>query len=702
MHMTRATLLLTAGVLLAGCANLQRINEKTLVRARQRATWRSRQLVFNNDGDDHILAKDASIEGFLANRSNALEGSQVSTIVYCTSRPFGMFTHNTKVGQVLTQRLINSRRNIVADLIEQGTDPLRAMVGFCRKNDIEILWSMRMNDTHDSGHHPDRPHFYFSNFKREHPECLLGTRGRRPKIGAWNAVDYGAELVRDTVFRVFEEICTDYDVDGIEMDFYRHLVYFRSVAQGGVATDADRQAMTELVRRTRRMMDAVSIDRQRPLLLTVRVPDSVAYCRTIGLDVEQWLAAGLVDIMVAGGDFRLSPWSDSIALGRRHGVPVWCDLDPAPRCRGGGDLNRNGIRATRGRAAAAWQAGASAVYYFNWFNPTHAMWRETGDAKLLKTMPKLYFANVTGRTGYLNAGSGLLDWSRFDQRTQPHPGTPRRFALDAPLSFDIELGEEAPQTTAWLHVLAVGSGCEASLNGVRLQAATAGDYWQRFAVPGNLLRAGTNNCQLRTLPSTEQGSDDGEWTLRAPAAVFGGPGRRDELFRFDPGRQGTVRELRGDALLIADRSEERGSYLYCSHGWAADPAKPCVVEVDVQVLSGRNGLIIANGRTEERIWLYPDRIQAEFAKAERRIDLTGTFHTVRAEIDGQDLRVSVDGKELITGPGALTRPATGGRNTFLFGASMSGTVGEALWRGVRYRTGSEGAPVYDVVLEVTP
>ena len=127
--MTRATLLLTAGMLMAGCANLQRINEKTLVRARQRAARRSRQLVFNNDGDDHILAKDASIEGFLANRSSALEGSQVSTIVYCTSRPFGMFTHDTKVGEVLTQRSINSRRNIVADLIEQGTDPLHAMVG---------------------------------------------------------------------------------------------------------------------------------------------------------------------------------------------------------------------------------------------------------------------------------------------------------------------------------------------------------------------------------------------------------------------------------------------------------------------------------------------------------------------------------------------------------------------------------------------
>lgn len=700
--MIRTAGVLVAWTLVAGCANLQRINETTLARARHNAAWRPRRLVFNNDGDDHIYAESADVAGLLANRTTPLERSQVSTIVYCTSRPFGMFTHNTKVGDVLLQKDIVGHRNIVPDLIEQGTDPLQAMIGFCRKNKIEILWSMRMNDTHDAGHRPDRPHFFFSNFKREHPECLLGTPAKKPRIGAWSAVDYGSELVRDTAFRVFEEICTVYDVDGIEMDFFRHLVFFRSVAEGGSATEADREAMTALVRRTRRMMDAVSIDKQRPLILTVRVPDSVDYCRAIGLDIEQWLREGLIDIMVAGGDFRLSPWTESVALGRRHGVPVWCDLDPAPKSRRDGEFNRNGIRATRARAAAAWQAGAAAVYYFNWFDPRHVMWRETGDPKLLRTMPKLYFANVTGRTGYLNPGACLLDWRRFDQRTQPHPGAARRFAPSSPLNFDIELGKEDPTVAARLHVLAIGSGMEASLNGVPLHASAPEGHWQRFAVPADLLRPGVNTCRLRPLHSADPKDSGDLWTLRAPAAVFGDPHQKGELFRFDPPRRSTTRELRGDALLIADRGKEPGDYLYCFHGWAADPEEPCVVEVDVRVLSGRNGLILANGRTEERIWLYPDRLHAEYAKAEVSVDLTGTFHTIRAEIDGQDLLVSIDGKDLICAPGALTNSASGARNMFFFGASMSVTTGEALWREVRYRTGAGGALVYDVILEVTP
>lgn len=58
----RTTAGLVAGMLIAGCANLQRVNETTLVRARHHAAWRPRRLVFNNDGDDHILANGRTEE----------------------------------------------------------------------------------------------------------------------------------------------------------------------------------------------------------------------------------------------------------------------------------------------------------------------------------------------------------------------------------------------------------------------------------------------------------------------------------------------------------------------------------------------------------------------------------------------------------------------------------------------------------------
>ena len=63
-----------------------------------------------------------------------------------------------------------------------------------------------------------------------------------------------------------------------------------------------------------------------PLLISVRVPDSVGFCRAIGLDLERWLAEDLIDMLVVGGYFRLQPWEESVALGHRYGVPVYAGL----------------------------------------------------------------------------------------------------------------------------------------------------------------------------------------------------------------------------------------------------------------------------------------------------------------------------------------------------------------------------------------
>ena len=38
--------------------------------------------------------------------------------------------------------------------------------------------------------------------------------------------------VREKVFRIFRDVCMRYDVDGIEMDFFRHPLYFREMMLG--------------------------------------------------------------------------------------------------------------------------------------------------------------------------------------------------------------------------------------------------------------------------------------------------------------------------------------------------------------------------------------------------------------------------------------------------------------------------------------
>lgn len=160
----------------------------------------------------------------------------------------------------------------------------------------------------------------------------------------------------------------------------------------------------------------------------------------------------------------------------------------------------------------------------------------------------------------------------------------------------------------------------------------------------------------------------------------------------------TVAKMQDGALLIADRGTEPGSYRYYSYPWSADPEALCVAEVRAKVISGRSTIIVCSGRSEEEVRLYPDRVEAHYAGVSAPFDTTDGFHLYRCEIEGDDLRVFVDGELLVDASGKFTFPAHSNRNAIMFGAGSSPTTGEALWESIRFRTGA--VSVYDVVLSV--
>ena len=667
---------------------------------RARAAARQRRIIFNNDGDDHILSAPFSIDAFLAKRTTPLLGSQVDAIFYCTSRPFGMFTHNTAVGDVFAAKtgFSGAGGNIVSDLIEHGTDTLRTMIGLCREHDLEIFWSMRMNDTHDTSHRPDKPHHYFSTFKKEHPEYLLGTRGKRPVHGGWTAVDFAQPVVRDFAFRVFQEICRNYDVDGIELDFFRHLVFFRTVAGGGLATAEERDMMTDLLRRTREMTEAEGLRRGRPLLVAVRAPDSVDFCRGMGLDIENWMADGLLDLFIAGGDFRLNPWEQSTRPGKKHGVPVYCDLDPFVLHGLRSPFGRNSIQTYRGRAMNAWSAGAAGIYIFNCFNPRHQLWRELGSPDLLRRSDKLYFADAMGKSGYLKADGVLPDGGKHRSLPLLNPQTPMRLSPGQPVEVPLRVGEDLTAAAslglsveATCHVLSsVDAPPELKLNGEPLTARPQAAHWCQYRVRPEQLRVGLNRVEIMA-PAGDSSAT--QWDVEYKCVE-----RPPVPWICDRPGTGTSATIQDGALLIADRSAEPGSYLYHSFPWNVDPAIRSVLEVRAKVVSGRSTIIVCNGVAEEQVRLYPDRVVAQYAGLTHSLDTTDAFHVYRIEIEGEDIEVLVDGAPALDGTGRFTRPAHAGRNLIFFGASTSPTTGEAYWESLRFRSGTQS--LYDLVLSV--
>jgi hypothetical protein len=371
--------------------------EATMKEARHAAAHRTRRIIMNNDGNDVFLSEAAGTpEGFLSQRCTPLVGSQVDALFYCTG-VFNLYSHRSDVSELLTQG-DQGVKSYARELIEQGRDTLELVLDFGHAHGLEVFWSMRMNDTHDSADPT-----LLCQWKKDHPEGLMGRPGDPFPYGGnrWSAVNYARPEVREQVFRIFQDVCTRYEVDGLEMDFFRHPVFFLPQMTGEPVTQEHCDLMTDLLRRVREMTEKVAQQRGRPLLISVRVPDSVGCAKAIGLDLIRWLEDDLIDLLVGGCYFHLEPWENLVALGQRYDVPVYAGLSasrlPDP------------IEVWRGEAMRAWKAGVSGIYTFNRFDPRDPLFRELGSPETLQGRPMTYQFNP----GWNEINYWLKDGERF-------------------------------------------------------------------------------------------------------------------------------------------------------------------------------------------------------------------------------------------------------------------------------------------------
>ncbi|NLX95308.1 MAG: hypothetical protein GXY83_03955 [Rhodopirellula sp.] len=681
--------------------SLEQLRQKRSELARQ-----PRRIIMNNDGCDVIYfpkKEKVTVEAFLAKRTTPLAGTQVGAIAFCpTSSGFSYFTHDTKVGTVLARSgdefgIQPDSRNIAQDLIDLGTDCFEAVLRFGHEHDMEVFWSMRMNDTHDASHHPDKPYYLFPPLKYEHPDWLVGDPIKRTPFGRWSSVDYARPEIRELAFRYIEEACRNYDLDGVELDFFRHLCYFKSTAMGGEAGDDEREMMTELMRRVRTMTEEVGRERGRPILVLMRVPDSVGYCRDMGFDIERWLSEGLLDILVTTCYFRLNPWEYSVDLGHKHHVPVYPCLSDS-RVLGETRFRRGSTAGYRGRAMNAWTAGADGLHVFNSFDPNAPIWREIGDPEALLPMDKLYFVTVRDDDPQRFLAKGR------EYRTVPHfgPSHPRLVTASEPVALPIRIGDDfeaarrrgyRPKVTLHLELPAIRKAGQlhVKLNGNELSDGALDRGWIDYAVSPSALKQGENIVDIAVKPAA---LDPGEWSV-----TYDGSEKPGRPWDRDRGSPRTHEELVDGAIFLADRGEVSGDYLYYRYAWGADPGGDAAVVARAKVKSGSSFLIVSNGESGERLSLWPDRIELYHDRSKQfKMDTTDDFHEYRMELAGKDVKVYVDSELRIDAPGALAPRAGYSVNQVSFGAANSGMVGEAWWDEVKAR--ASGLACRDLVVRV--
>jgi len=365
---------------------------------RAKMKHRRRRIIYNNDGNELFITKLSSPDEFLSRRIVPALNTQVDSIFFCTLVTT-LYQHDTNVAErwddmvdateCTHEHAVNGRDNMRM-LRKAGKDCLELVVEKCHEAGLEIFWTHRINDVHDS--YAD---WMLSQWKRKHPEYLMGKPEDAKKYPNtdprhwWSTLDFEKPQVLDYLCRITEEVCRRYDVDGIEIDYFRHPMFFRPNLEFKPATAEQVKIMTAFQRRIREMAYREGNRRGRPILVAARVPITTTIGRHLGIDIQGWLEEGLLDVLTAEAGYVpfTMPTRGVVDLGHAYNVPVYPTIS-ASGMRG----RHSSIEAWCGVAANIWRAGADGIVLFNTFprKPQHPHFTKLGDPKTLSQFDKLF------------------------------------------------------------------------------------------------------------------------------------------------------------------------------------------------------------------------------------------------------------------------------------------------------------------------
>ncbi len=447
------------------------------------------RVIFNCDG--HAVAKDAQgdLKQWIENLFGPLENSHVDALFWCDGAGGNTANYESEVLERTGARA-GKPRSYIDKWIAEGNDPPKVVVREAHQRGLDVFFSFRINDIHDSFMPDERP-----TFKVENPGWMLGEQNYGSVTSFPTALNFTVPQVRDLKFRIVEEIFQKYDFDGLEVDFLRSSPYFMP---GTEAQNA--HLLTGLLQRIRKHLNARGAERGRPIRLAVRVNENLSSCRQDGFDVRAWLEQDLVDMIALGSGVMDIEVEEFKQLAARHGVYVY-------PCLYGWPSKYNPIPAelATGLALNYWAQGADGIYLFNWFpHPKNnsekhgpymtGLMKQLGDPAALRASQRhIMFAADRGRP------------QRSYQYNWLHCVLPEALPLDKPLRATIRAFEQFPegvQLTLQMQVQNLQADDEIA---VRL-AGQLVTGWRRDAngrltapVKPSLLRQGSNPVSMQLM-----------------------------------------------------------------------------------------------------------------------------------------------------------------------------------------------------------
>ena len=365
------------------------------------------RVIFNCDGHSVFADANGDVAAYIENVFGPLVATHVDALFWNDGAGGNTANYDSRVLERTGQRSGNV--DVTLDRwLREGNDPPEIIVREGHRRGIDVFYSLRVNDIHDS-FLPNE----FASFKAQHPEWLLGIAkikapGDRhvltPEVPSdvyssefLSSLNFAIPEVRDLKVRTVRDVAERYDFDGIELDLMRFPRLFRAFLEY-----RNSAVLTDFVRTVRQTLLERGAQRGRPFKLAVRVDENLVACRLDGFDVRTWVDEGLIDLLIVG-DYAFPEGRDVRDFDRLTGdssVQLYvCVAHPNKMIGGKTFLQGDSSSVLRGLAANYWHNGADGVYLFNWFPHTKpyqkALLHQVGDPRQLARVDKIFPADCS-------------------------------------------------------------------------------------------------------------------------------------------------------------------------------------------------------------------------------------------------------------------------------------------------------------------
>ncbi|MEM9834103.1 MAG: hypothetical protein AAF944_25955 [Bacteroidota bacterium] len=411
-------------------------------------------------------------------------------------------------------------------------EPLYKRIKIARQYNKEILLNYRLNDVHWGGPQVARPELQ-SKFFLEHPEYMVNPEGTAWKDGALN---FAIPEVRQYLLQFYQEGLNRFDNDGILIDMMRNPTVFPPGKEWEY-----REHLTNFLRQVRHYVDHSKFATDgRKMTMGVRVPSTLEYCESKGMDVRTWVQEGLVDFVTVSTFMKQDPNLQVDAFRKALGLEQAKVYATMQRRNYGYGYNAS-FGQYRGMAANMWgNEKADGLLLFNWMQQSRDEYQAWMSGQLLNgPHPDLVneLASLETLTGRNKVYS--IAWGTDGQYPDMPMFNPLPLEIPNGNSRQIELGvfentpENQPQSVNIVVQVLKGESIKVNLNGVDClehsgaakhlpveritgsgradknqgvnDASVERDYFY-FTVPPSVLRDGMNQIQYEAPSNGLSGS----------------------------------------------------------------------------------------------------------------------------------------------------------------------------------------------------